>query len=204
MEYHVNIRGIMVMVSSCYSGAAGVLMCAKNENDSESKADEWDWLEPPKRGPGRPRCPPGWLTCSTCGFHAQSKKRLRIHERKHDREMKKANQFHYCKYAEHGCLQKSRKKFNIERHEHRCKKKPKSPKTLDADTLWNIISLFPLSNTMAYNFLKMLEKAIDFPFLPTRLREEMRTRLNCCMQFLEAEKVQFKVRNIGGGHPSEY
>ena len=109
--------------------------------------------------------------------------------------MKKLNEFYFCKYAEHGCVQKSRKKFNIERHQLKCKKKPKSPKTLDADTLWNIISMFPLSNTMAYNFLRMIEKAIDFPFLPVRLKEELRTRLNCCMQFLEAEIVQFKVRH---------
>ena len=186
------MTGLMIFVTG-YSGTAGLLSLA-TEKEKPSQDEDWEWLENPKRGRGRPRCPPGWLTCNMCGYHAPSKKRLRTHERKHDRELKKLNQFFECKYQENGCQRKSRKKYNIQQHEIKCSHKPKSPKTLSADTLWDIISLFPLSNSMAYKFLRMLEKALDFRFLPTGLKEEMKTRLNCCMQFLTSELVQFKVR----------
>ena len=189
------MTGLMLIVT-CYGGTAGLLSLTTKKEEASQDVD-WDWLEDPKRGRGRPRCPPGWLTCNLCGYHAPSKKRLRAHERKHERELKKSNQFFECKYRVEGCLHRSRKKYNVQQHEKRCKSKPKSPKTLDADTLWEIISLFPLSNTMAYNFLRLIEKALDFQFLPTGLKEALRTRLNCCMQFLECELVQFKVR-LGG------
>ena len=191
------VMTVMLIMITCSTGTGGLLSMlfqTNTKSDDESDHDDWDWLEPPKRGRGRPRCPPGWLTCDTCGYHAPSKRRLRIHERKHDRQLAKLNQVHFCKYAENKCKYQSRRKSDVTKHEKKCRHKPKVPETLNAETLWDIVSLFPLSNTLAYNFLKMLEKALNFRFLPKYLREDMKTRLNCCMQFLTAEKVQFKVR----------
>ena len=183
----------MMIVITCITGTAGLLsMC--NQTETKDFEENWEWLEKPKRGRGRPRCPPGWLTCGTCGYLAPSKQRLRVHERKHDREMKKANQKWECKHAQHGCKYTTKRKSDLTKHQKTCRKKPVVPKTLGPETLWDIISLFPLSNNLAYKFLKMLESALEFRFLPTGLREDMKTRLNCCMQFLEAEIVQFKVK----------
>ena len=169
-------------------------MCFEKIKELESHEENWDWLEPAKRGPGRPRCPPGWRTCEMCGYHAPSKQRLRVHIRKHDREMQRLNRKWVCKNAEHKCKYTSKRKADVTKHEKTCRFTLKAPKTLSPETLWDIISLFPLSNTMAYKFLKTLEKALEFRFLPSGLREDMKTRLNCCMQFLESELVQFKVR----------
>ena len=197
------LMSVMMIIVSISSGTSVLLlMCGKPEEIKNE--DDWEWLEP-TRPRGRPRCPPGWLTCLTCGYHAPSKRRLRIHERKHERQFLKLNKFHECKYAENECEYRSRRKSDVTKHEKRCRHKSVSPKTINAEALWDIISLFPLSNTLAYNFLKMLEKMLGFRFLPKYLKEDMRMRLNCCMQFLTAEKVRFKVRyRRWPGHPSEY
>ena len=213
------VMTVMLIIVTCSSGAGGLLsMCFDKLKELESHEEKLDWLEPAKRGRGRPRCPPGWRTCELCGYHAPSKQRLRVHIRKHDREMQRLNRKWVCKNAENKCKYTSKRKADLTKHEKTCRHELKAPKTLSPETLWDIISLFPLSNTMAYNFLKMLEKALEFRFLPSGLREDMKTRLNCCMQFLESEIVQFKVRmrevvthlstnniqKVVIGHPSEY
>ena len=196
---------IILMILMVSHGFSGSLLCPPGASGGmvEIPIDDDEMLEPaaqtklPLRRRGRP---PGktWHTCTTCGFLATTSKRLKSHERKHDRELRRAGMKWHCKYAENGCEYVSKYKSNLKRHENtpgRCRFKPRVPKQLDGDTCWELISLFPMSNKMACQFLHKLEKLIGFKFTPPCFQKEMKDHLNCTMQFLESEIVQYKVKH---------
>ena len=204
-----HIMTVMMIVMAFFAGSSGSIHCNPSSYTDMPGWNGWDpgydgWDEdfhpkPVKRPRGRPRGR-NWPTCDTCGVRCSTRARLRTHQRKHDRAMKKLHEKYYCEFAKYGCKHSSKRKHDMKKHEKSCRHKPRSPKSVTFETLWNLISMFPLSNTMAYNFLRGLEKALEFRFLPTNMKESMKTQLNCCMQFLKSEIVQFKV----SGHPSEY
>ena len=162
--------------------------------------EDWEWLEASqpseRRGRGRP---PGRTphVCPKCNFAATTHRRLLGHMRKHDRAAK----LHFCV---HKCGQSSQKPSDIRKHEIKCTRRPQVPNQLDADTIWEILSLCPLSNNIAFKLLKLLEKALGIKYLPKYFKKSLSDYLNSTFQFLESEIVQFKVRIAHDGHPSKY
>ena len=161
------------------------------------------------RARGRPRGRHTW-DCQICQFPAASKKRLESHLKTHER--KNPDEYFYCKYYSEKednsssnnnntstenekikCRYKSKRKNDVKRHEEKCSAKPIYPKRLCADVLWDLISCYPLSNNLACEFLKKLEKLLGWNYCPPNLKKEMSDHLNSTMQYLEGEKVTFKV-----------
>ena len=163
---------------------------AGDNDDDNGNDDEWEWLDAiqpsERRGRGRP---PGRTPhiCGICNFAAPTYRRLLGHLRKHDRAAK----HHYC---EHKCGHSSLKPSDIKKHEATCLRRPQKVNQLDADTIWEILSLCPLSNNIAFKLLKLLEKALGVKYLPPYFKKSLSDYLNSTYQFLESEIVTFKVR----------
>ena len=124
--------------------------------------EDWEWLEASqpseRRGRGRP---PGRTphVCPKCNFAATTHRRLLGHLRKHDRAAK----LHFCK---HNCGQSSMKPSDIRKHETTCVGRPQVPNQLDADTIWEILSLCPLRKAFIKNDLEWLEMHFKHNFNP--------------------------------------
>ncbi len=193
-----GVSGMLTM--ALLTGCAGpvfvppeILSTEENKVEQHDSSDEnWEYLNDilpsGRRGRGRP---PGRTphVCPTCNFSARTHKRLLGHMRKHDRAAK----LHFCKY---NCGQSSFKPSDIEKHQTTCLSRPQVPNQLDADTIWEILSLCPLSNRLAFKLLKLLEKALGIKYLPKRFKKTLSDYLNSTFQYLESEIVQFKVRII--------
>ena len=205
-----GVSGMLTM--ALLTGCAGPVfvppeILSTEENKVEhhdSSDDNWEWLNdiPPsgRRGRGRPqgRTP---HVCPTCNFSARTHKRLLGHMRKHDRAAK----LHFCEFK---CGQASYKPSDIKKHQTTCLSRPQVPNQMDADTIWEILSLCPLSNRLAFKLLKLLEKALGIKYLPKYFKKSLSDYLNSTFQYLESEIVQFKVgiiiHDFHAGHPSEY
>ena len=160
------------------------------DNGGDGDDDQWEWLQAiqpsERRGRGRP---PGRTPhiCSICNFAAPTHRRLLGHLRKHARAAKP----HFC---QHKCGHSALKPSDIRKHEATCPKGPQIVNQLEADTIWEILSLCPLSNNVAFKLLKLLEKALGVKYLPKYFKKTLSDYLNSTFQFLESEIVTFKVR----------
>ena len=180
----LSLPSVMMFLLTIMSGCVGEVVLPPEPPMQHIPLDDedWGWL-----GIVQPSAKSGRHVCDICHYSAPSQTRLMSHmSSKHVPKTQPS-----CKYE---CGYSSKKPSDVKKHELVCPGRPQVVKRLDADTIWEILSICPLSNNVAYTLLKLLEKALDVLFLPKYFKRSQKDYLNSCYQFLESEVVTFKVR----------
>ena len=180
----LSLPGVMMFLLTIMSGCVGEVFLPPQPPMQHIPLDDedWGWL-----GIVQPSAKRGQHTCDICHYSAPSQKRLISHmSSKHVPKTQPS-----CQYE---CGYSSKKPSDVKKHELVCPGRPQVVKRLDADTIWEVLCLCPLSNNVAYKLLKLLEKALDVNFLPKYFKRSQKDYLNSTYQFLESEIVTFKVR----------
>ncbi len=175
----LSLPCVMMFLLTILSGCAGQIFLPPGQPMMEVPLDDedWGWLGSAPRGPN---------VCVVCNYSAPSQKRLIRHMKKHEPKLMPS-----CKYE---CGYSVPKPSDVKKHELRCEGRPQVVRRLDADTIWEILSICPLSNNVAYKILQLLQKALNVTFLPKYFKKSQKDYLNSTYQFLKSEIVTFKVR----------
>ena len=179
----LSLPCVMMFLLTILSGCAGQIFLPPRQPMNEVPLDDedWGWL-----GSGQLSAPRGPNVCVVCNYSAPSQKRLLRHMKKHEPKPMPS-----CKYE---CGYSVPKPSDVKKHELRCEGRPQVVRRLDADTIWEILSICPLSNNVAYKILQLLQRALNVTFLPKYFKKSQKDYLNSTYQFLKSEIVTFKVR----------